>query len=105
MAAKAGQPRAGGEQEAGRGQRLLEQTHFLSHLSHKPEWRCRSGEPGPALSPGRHPGEVGHADVTEANRRQKSRCGEEKEVRMRKSQKVAGVGGGGVREGLSKSVI
>ena len=52
VAVKAGQPRAGGEQEARQGQRLLEETHFLSNLFHKPEWRRRSGKPGPALSSG-----------------------------------------------------
>ena len=41
------------------GQRLLEETHFIPHLFHKPEWRRRSGKPGPALSSGRHPGEGG----------------------------------------------
>ena len=59
MAVKAGQPRAGGEREARQGQRLLEETHFLSNLFHKLEWRHHSGKPGPALSSGRHPGEGG----------------------------------------------
>ena len=104
VAAKAGQPHAGGEweqtgPEAPGGDALhpssVPQTGMAPPL--------RKARPCPELR--ETPWGRGDADITQANRRQKSRCSEEKEIRRRKSQKVSGVGavaGGGQGRPLEK---